>query len=267
MIPTNNKLEMIDLRTGIVKEVPISEFIMNSYKEAIIHGREKEIDVTSIIRAIHQKRRLTKKSYIKLRVDDSEADIEISALALETLHMYSQDEINNLVKDPLLSNEFEKIHIAAVPVDIQPSTDKQRGFALGIAELLDINLSYEILASKIKIGIFINEYQNKYDRYASDAEGVEFISVRLEGAIIKYFSKEESWVTLFNIALDLYLQISQRGRNVILKTLSKEISDNYWNEARNLPEGDVICEIISEISFSLEAAGTHAEKFKRIHEE
>lgn len=262
MLPTSNKLEIIDPETGIVKEVPINEFVVHNYKEAMIQGREKEIDVISIIRAIHQKSRLRKKSHIKLRIDNSETDVEISALALATLHMYSQDEINDLIT----ADEFETTYCAALPNDIQPSTSKQRAFALAIANSLNIDLGYEILASKRQISTFITEYQNEHENYASDIEGVEFISARLEDALIQYFLKKESWDTLFNTAFELYLQASQRYRKIILEKLSGGISDSYWNKDLDLPEGIVACQIISEMSFNLKSARTHAEKFKAFHD-
>jgi len=118
-----SKLEIVDPETGVTKEIPVSEFIMQSYKEALIQGREREINVTSIIR----------EAFVKLRVDGKEAGIEIPALALSTLSMYSQDEINDLVTE-FLSSDFEKAYSSAIPDDLQPSTSKQRTLALRISE-------------------------------------------------------------------------------------------------------------------------------------
>ncbi|KKA43842.1 MULTISPECIES: hypothetical protein [Salinivibrio] len=260
-----SKLEIVDPETGVTKEIPVSEFIMQSYKEALIQGREREINVTSIIREIHLKSRLKKTAFVKLRVDGKEAGIEIPALALSTLSMYSQDEINDLVTDSFLSSDFEKAYSSAIPDDLQPSTSKQRTLALRISELLGIDLGYEILASKRKLGAFISDSQKELERYERDIEGVDFISERLEDALIKYFSNDNCWRELFNSAYELYLQVPQRAREVIHKNVRDGISDSYWNEARDVPEGNVVSEIISEISFKLAEMGTHAEKFENLH--
>ncbi|MDI5870087.1 hypothetical protein ODY89_20400, partial [Shewanella xiamenensis] len=63
--------------------------------------------------------------------------------------------------EPMLKNELEGAVASCLPDDLRPSTSAQRTLALRIADVIRVNIGFDLLSSKQKLSVFIAQNQHE----------------------------------------------------------------------------------------------------------
>ena len=262
-----DRIIIMDFENGSEVYIPISEFLKQGFIDALVFQRDKEINLTALIRTIQEKAktRYKKSAYIRFSVENETVEIKLPKLAKDALFSYSSSEIEQLFLDPMLKNELEGAVASCLPDDLRPSTSAQRTLALRIADVIGVNIGFDLLSSKQKLSVFIAQNQHELDSYERDTEGYEIVSDRISDALIMYFQSLNSWSSAFDVSFSMYLQLPERGRNLVNMSLQSTLSDHYWNVLNDEPEYVVVANVLKKMAFKYNKKQKFSEQFKKIH--
>jgi len=137
--------------------------------------------------------------------------------------------------------------------------------ALRIADVIGVNIGFDLLSSKQKLSVFIAQNQHELDSYERDTEGYEIVADRISDALIMYFQSLNSWSSAFDVSFSMYLQLPERGRNLVNMSLQSTLSDHYWNVLNDEPEYVVIANVLKKMAFKYNKKQKFSEQFKKIH--
>ena len=258
---------ILDSKNGNRIHIPISDFIKHAFLDTLNNDKHEDVNLTALIRVIQEKgkAKFRKPEIIMLHIEDKSIEMEVPALAKAALFSYTDSEIEDLFSDKMLTNELEAAVSSCLPKSLQPSKSSQRTLALKIADFVDIDLGYEMLASKSKLSIFISQNQHQLDLYEEYIEGYEFVSERIFEALVMFFELESQWEEHFNTAFELYLQLHQKGRDLVDSYLQVSLPNNYWNDRNDKPESSTISRLLQDLAFRQNRKDSFSFQFQKLH--